>query len=120
MTKFIKVAVSERLPKENGEWFHVFTEESTDICLFNGAFEAGNTTVGCEVTHWLEEVPDNESKTNLSNAILIEKLEKENGELVEMLESIDAEINYSICICKPVDLDHLEITELLNKVKPKQ
>lgn len=75
-TKYIKVAASERLPKKDGDWFHVFTEESTDICQFNGTFEAENTTVGCEVTHWLEEVPDNEDILRKENKQLLKSLKK--------------------------------------------
>lgn len=57
------------------------------------------------------------SKINLSNAILIEKLEERNKELVEMLEVAKQKLHRCNDPGTSTSILANEITELLNKLK---
>ena len=67
--KFIKVDVSERLPKIE-KWYHVIGEDgNVDLCPFRfNEFFATDTIGQREIKFWLDKVPDRESE-------LIEMLE---------------------------------------------
>ena len=69
-TKFIKVDVSERLPKIE-KWYHVIGEDgNVDLCPFRfNEFFATDTIGQREIKFWLDKVPDRESE-------LIEMLER--------------------------------------------
>ena len=81
MTKFIKVEVKERIPKESGEYF-------TNVGLIN--FHINSNNFYDEISgekeypiYWLEEIEDNESA-----------LIKRNEELEEMLKTVYNNIDF--------------------------
>jgi hypothetical protein len=105
-TKFIKVAVSEKLPEEEGNYHCVFPEGQIFTIPFSKDFGFHEEFTDCSgITHYLIEIPDNES------AVI-----KRNEELEAMLEKV-------LKINKYHNFDghavNDQITELLNKnLKP--
>ncbi|TDX83972.1 hypothetical protein [Epilithonimonas xixisoli] len=107
-TKFIKVAVSERLPKEDGKYFvwvdcpNARSAENPDEYNMNKMYfsKADNEFKSFyEVTHFLEEVPDRES------------------ELIEMLEEILKTNRFVWKNDKYAEFQIKEIESLIQSVK---
>lgn len=107
-TKYIKVAVTERLPIENGTYI-----TSHGWNYWNGnKFEDESDKEIHYINYWFEEVPDNEAD-----------LRKENEEMKAMLEEINR--RYYILATEPngivreTMIDNLTdgISELIQKHK---
>lgn len=95
-TKYIKVAVTERLPIENGTYI-----TSHGWNYWNGnKFEDESDKEIHYINYWFEEVPDNEAD-----------LRKENEEMKAMLERVMANLTFN------EQGLYNEIEELLNKLK---
>ena len=70
-TLYRKVAVSERLPEKDGEYFCIIRSgKCGNYDLFNNKFDS------LLITHWLEEVPDPTTQLQADKAELLEALEK--------------------------------------------
>ena len=69
-TKFIRVAVEERLPKKDKGV--LFFNENTNSCAF--LRNSTDFIIHYEFTHWLEEIPDREDE-------MLQMLEKAKQEL---------------------------------------
>lgn len=59
-TKYIKVAVSERLPKEKNEWYFIIINNTISSAYFDGKYF--KSLYISDPTFWLEEVPDREEE----------------------------------------------------------
>ena len=99
MTKFIKVEVKERIPKESGEYF-------TNIGLIN--FHINSNNFYDEISgekeypiYWLEKIEDNESA-------LIKRNEELEAMLKKVYNNMDDDNGWQ-------EEQKNEITELLNK-----
>lgn len=126
-TKFIKVAVSERLPKKDGRYFvwvnspnaelRKTEEDKMDYNMHKSDFVIDDNIFLSfyEVTHWLEEVFDNEESLLKRN----EELEACLGELRDLkyIKGMDCKTPYYL-ERQPKAWE--KATELLNKVKTKQ
>ena len=98
-TLYKKVSVSDRTPKKNGRYFVWINEPNADNDedrMFKTIYKDGfGFQSFYEVTHWLEEIPDNSHK--------IEKLESDKSELLKTLHKArialnkwDDELSYDI------------------------
>ena len=100
-TKYIKVAVSERLPKEKETLM-----TSHGWSFWNGhQFEDDDDKPISYINYWLEEVPNNEVD-----------IRKENEEIIMMLKSVKMFFDKTPHLTemqKPMVLNKIE--ELLNK-----
>lgn len=80
-TLYRKVSVSDRTPNKNGRYFVWINEPNADNDedrMFKTIYKDGfGFQSFYEVTHWLEEIPNNSHK--------IEKLEADKTELLEAL-----------------------------------
>lgn len=72
-TKFIKTKVKDSVPKQTGHYYTWNDFDQTNECYYSkhhGSF------IGDEITHWLEEVPDN------------------TDQLMELLEDCKTQLEY--------------------------
>lgn len=85
-TLYRKVAVSERLPKEEGEYIvKIKNFGLIERCEFFDLEDFHNDWKN-DVEYWLEEIPNNSHQ--------IEKLEADKAELLEALETANLQIKY--------------------------